>query len=236
MNSYQKNAAVVLDYLSGAGVCQAVYDMSHSCFKKLGKYLSLQKIAFSLEEAEKWLECQTLSDNSIQMYSKAIRQLGDVYKFGHVSFLNRTKLNLEHPFVEVISRYLNEISGSYSSSHLGNTRNRCRFFFGFMQMDRGISDPSGIGYEDILSFHRDLLPSLCKADYGMYKGSVSALLSWMAERGLCPAGFSMLLSMNHAEKAVMLDDLSEGASSDIRKIGKLSLVPDSIFCLHIFVH
>ena len=153
MNSYQKNTVTVLDYLSEAGVCQSVYDMSHSCFTKLGRHLSSRKIDFSLEEAEKWLDGLKLSDASIKMYSKAIRQLGDVYNFGHVCFLNRTNLNLKASFDEVISGYLNGISGSYTPSHLKNIRNRCRFFFGFMQMDRGISNPSRIGYEDILSFY-----------------------------------------------------------------------------------
>ena len=222
MNLYQKNTVTVLDYLSEVGVCQSVYDMSHSCFTKLGRHLSSRNIDFSLKEAEKWLDGLTLSDISIKMYSKAIRQLGDVYNFGHVCFLNRTNLNLKASFDEVISEYLNEISGSYTPSHLKNIRNRCRFFFGFMQMDRGISNPSGIGYEDILSFHRDLLPSLCKADYCMYKGSVSSFLLWMAEMKLCPTGFSMLLSMNHAEKAAMLDDLSSEASLKVREIGGTS--------------
>ena len=96
MNSYQKNTVTVLDYLSEAGVCQSVYDMSHSCFTKLGRHLSSRKIDFSLEEAEKWLDGLKLSDASIKMYSKAIRQLGDVYNFGHVCFLNRANLNLNH--------------------------------------------------------------------------------------------------------------------------------------------
>ena len=95
-------------------------------------------------------------------------------------------------FDELISKYLSAVSGTYAYSHLANILNRCRFFFGFIQMDRQISMPCDIKYRDIMAFCEEALAGLCKADFSMYKSTVMNLLSWMAEQQLCPTGFLML--------------------------------------------
>ena len=140
----------------------------------------------------------------------------DVYQKGRVSFFNRSKLTLTNEFENICSEYLVHISAQYTDSHLRNIRNRCCFFFGFIQMEL---ERSEITYQDILVFYTNALGSLCKANVGMYKGSVSALLSWMAAKKLCPIGLSLLLHMNRADKVLMLNDLPDEVATTIRDIG-----------------
>lgn len=219
MNLYQNNTTIVLNYLSEAEINQTSYRLAHSCFAQLRNYLAANGLTYSKETGQQWLAGQSKSVQTVKIYAKALRQLDDVYQVGHVRFPNRSRVKLTDAFDELILKYLSAVSGTYADSHLANIRNRCRFFFGFMQMDRQIYMPCDIKYRDIMAFCEEALTGLCKADFSMYKSTVMNLLSWMAEQQLCPAGFSMLLFMGHAKKTAMLDSLSQETSEKIRIIG-----------------
>lgn len=219
MNLYQNNTAIVLNYLSEGRGKQTSYWLVHSCFAQLESYLAVNELSYSKEVGQQWLAGQSKSVKTLQIYAKALRQLDDVYRVGHICFSNRSGLKLTDAFDELISKYLSAVSGTYTYSHLANILNRCRFFFGFMQMDRQISMPCDIKYRDIMAFCEEALADLCKADFSMYKSTARNLLSWMAEQQLCPTGFSMLLFMGRAKKTVMLDCLPQETSEKIRTIG-----------------
>ena len=219
MNTFINNADLVLSYLSENSVNQSSYDLAHSCFRQLGDYLKTNNLSYSKEVAQGWLERQTKSKPTLMYYGKALRQLEDVYRVGHVSFFNRSKLVLVTAFDDIVRQYLEEVALSYTDSHLKNIRNRCRYFFGFMQMDRLCNSPESMTYDDILAFYNVAASSLCKADLCMYKGTAMSLLSWMSHHQVCPIGFSMLLFMDHAKKAVMLQDLPSDAGIQVHDIG-----------------
>ena len=218
MNSFQCNTQTVLQYILGRVGKSTHYWLAHSCFNRLGEYLVSSGVSYSNDNACRWLETQEKSENVLRSYSKALRQLQDVYEVGHVRFINRTGIDLEATFEEVIKKYISEISGIYTENHRKNIRNRCQFFFGFIQMDRNCHSLSELTYVDIQAFHNEALTRLCKADFSMYKGSVAGFLSWMAKQQLCPVGFSILLFLTKMEKAVMLNDLPEDVADEIRHI------------------
>jgi hypothetical protein len=101
-------------------------------------------------------------------------------------------------FESIIEEYLKDVSEQYSKKHLPNIRTRCRFLLFFMEMERGRCTIESISYYDILAFCREALSDLCKADSCMYKASAMEFLSWLAARGRCTRGFSLLLFKNGA--------------------------------------
>ena len=176
MNSFRCNSQTVLQYLLERVGKTTPYWLAHSCFDQLGDYLVSNEVSYSNDNVCRWLETQTKSENVLKSYSKALRQLQDVYEVGHVRFINRTGIDLEETFEEVISKYITDISSKYTENHRKNICNRCRFFLGFIQMDRRCSDLSKLSYEDIRAFHNEALARLCKADSSMYKGTVANAL------------------------------------------------------------
>lgn len=219
MDSFQCNSQTVLQYLLERVGKTTPYWLAHSCFEQLEDYLVSNEVSYSNDNVCRWLETQAKSENVLKSYSKALRQLQDVYEVGHVRFINRTGIDLEETFEEVISKYISDLTGIYTDNHRKNIRNRCRFFLGFIQMDRRCSDLSKLSYEDIRAFHNEALTRLCKADSSMYKGTVAKFLSWMAGQQLCPIGVSILLSLTNVEKAVVLDDLPENVVDELKQIG-----------------
>ena len=221
METFYRNSDIVLSYLSESLGKHATYWLVHSCLKQLGGFLETNSQNYSKASAQEWLKKQEKSKSTLQTYSKALRQLEDVYQAGHVSFFNRSHsaMVLAGAFDDLITRFLLEISSSHTASHLANIRNRCRFFFGYMKMDCHCSTPEAMTYDDILAFYNAVAANLSKADRCMYKGTIMNLLSWMSREQICPAGFSMLLFMNRAEKAVMLQNLPSEARIQIEGIG-----------------
>ena len=67
-----------------------------------------------------------------------------------------------------ISSYLIFASGLYSHEHLRNVRNRCRFFFYYLQLERQACPPDSIAYEDVIAFYKEALAGLCDPDFSMY--------------------------------------------------------------------
>lgn len=219
MNVYQSNVAIVLEYLSGNGGDKSVsYSLSHSCFNQLARYLSANGLRYSKTNADKWINLQSRSPKTLMGYRKALRQLDDVYKTGHVCFKNRGRLCLPQEFQDIITDYISAVSAQYKDSHLMNIENRCRFFLGFLHMDRSVSALSDIVYPDIISFYFYAKSELCKADFSMYKGTIKAFLTWISERHLCPEGFSTLLYMNNVEKASWIGDFSMEVEAEIRNL------------------
>ncbi len=222
MNTLINNADLVLSYLSDNSVNQSSYDLARSCFRQLSDYLEANNLSYSKDVAQSWLEQQTKSKPTLMCYGKALRQLEDVYQVGHVSFFNRSRMVLVTAFSDIVEKYLEEVALSYSDSHLISIRNRCRFFFGFMQMERFREAPGDITYADIMAFYNAADLNLSKVDLCLYKGTIMNLLKWMSGNQICPAGFSMLLFMGRAKKIVMLEDLPEEARIQIHDMGAAS--------------
>lgn len=59
----------------------------------------------------------------------------------------------------------------HSESHLSNIRNRCRYFFGFLQQEQLLSSPYEISYNDVHAFCEGPIHDLCTAGACMYKGN-----------------------------------------------------------------
>ena len=108
MNSFRCNSQTVLQYLLERVGKTTPYWLAHSCFDQLGDYLVSNEVSYSNDNVCRWLETQTKSENVLKSYSKALRQLQDVYEVGHVRFINRTGIDLEETFEEVISKYITD--------------------------------------------------------------------------------------------------------------------------------
>ena len=222
MNSFKCNSQIVLEYLLERIGKTTPYWLAHSCFKQLEEYLVSNGVSYSNEIVTKWLSIQVKSKGAMLSFSKALRQLQDVYEVGHVRFINRTGIKLKASFEKIISSYMSYVSDKYTDSHQKNILFRCRFFFGFIQMDCACSDPSELTYEDLQTFCCESLVNLSKADFSMYKGTITNLLFWMSEQGMCPIGFAIFLSLPKIEKAVFINELPMSVQDDIRNIESLS--------------
>lgn len=215
MNRFHKNTEIVLNYTFECTGYSSRYWLSHSCFRQLGQYLQTNILEYSPEVSEVWLLKQEKSDSILCGYRNAIARLNDVYRTGHVCFVNRTKSCLNNASKDILNDYLTDVSSEYTDSHLCNIENRCRFFLCYVEMDRNVSSPGELTYDDILAFLNGPLTGLCKAVTCMYKGTVRKLLYWMHRQGKCTAGFAMILEQNHASKVLLLKDLPKEDVSSI---------------------
>lgn len=232
MNLFQRNTQSVLNYMTAHSIGQTQYWLCHSCYAQLHRYLNENGLNYSLKHANRWLEEQSKSKVTMQAYAKAILRLDDIYKVGHIRFANRFRQSLSETFNDTISSYLSDISGIYSENHLPNIRNRCRYFFSFLQQEQMLSSPYEVSYKDVLAFCKGPLHDLCAADVCMYKGTAMKFLLWMAEHQMCPIGYSMILHMNRAEKIIMLDTLPREAAEVIHALKDDSLIdfpPDEFY-------
>lgn len=232
MNLFQCNTQSVLNYMMEHSCGQTQYSLFHSCYAQLDRYLNEHCLNYSLDNANQWLEGQSKSNVAMQAYEKAILRLDDIYKAGHIRFANRFRKSLSGTFDDIISSYLSDVLNLYSEKHLPNIRNRCRYFFSFLQQEQVLSSPYDISYNDILAFYKGPLHDLSAVGSCMYKGTVMKFLSWMALHQMCPIGFSMILHMNHAEKIIMLEDLAGEAAEVVRSLKKDSYIdfpPDEFY-------
>lgn len=204
MNSFNCNSQTVLDYLSDNKVSASCYALHRTCYARLSKYFEKRGTGYSIEQALVWHHSLALSDKTRSKYAGAITCLDDVFRVGKVSFRNRPRIRLAEQYETIVSSYLIFASGLYSHEHLRNVRNRCRFFFYYLQLERQACPPDSIAYEDVIAFYKEALAGLCDPDFSMYKSSTMTLLAWMAGQGLCSPGLSILLKTNLAEKTVSL--------------------------------
>lgn len=204
MNSFNCNSQTVLDYLSDNKVSASCYALHRTCYARLSKYFEKRGTGYSIEQALVWHHSLALSDKTRSKYAGAITRLDDVFRVGKVSFRNRPRIRLAEQYETIVSSYLIFASGLYSHEHLRNVRNRCRFFFYYLQLERQSCPPDSIAYEDVIAFYKEALAGLCDPDFSMYKSSTMTLLAWMAGQGLCSPGLSILLKTNLAEKTVSL--------------------------------
>ena len=232
MNSFQCNTQLVLNYMTDHSCGQTQYSLYHSCYTQLARYLNENGLNYSPENANRWLEGQSKSKVTMQAYAKAILRLDDIYKAGYIRFANRFRQSLSETFDEIISSYLSDVSEIYSENHLPNIRNRCRYFFSFLQQVQMLSSPYELSYNDVLAFYKGPLHDLSAADACMYKGTVMKFLLWMAGHRMCPFGLSMILHMNRAEKIIMLDDLPMEAAEVIQALkhdSHIDFPPDEFY-------
>lgn len=239
MNSFERHTQTVMDYLTKNQVSKYSCTLHMKCYSRLGSYLGERCLDYSIEEANTWLEGLSVSRSTMIGYSSAITRLDDVFQTGRVCFEHRPRITLTGQYEAVVSSYLTYASGLYTDEHLKNIRNRCRFFFSYLQLERHACPPDQVSYEDVISFYEEALPGLSGPDICMYKGSVMNLLSWMAEQGMCTVGLSMILKINRAEKLLNLEDLPRESADAIRAIRESSqrdfpaeefLVAASEFC------
>lgn len=223
MNSFNCNSQTVLDYLSDNKVSASCYALHRTCYARLSKYFEKRGTGYSIEQALVWHHGLALSDKTRSKYAGAITRLDDVFRVGKVSFRNRPRIRLAEQYETIVSSYLIFASGLYSHEHLRNVRNRCRFFFYYLQLERQACPPDSIAYEDVIAFYKEALAGLCDPDFSMYKSSTMTLLAWMAGQGLCSPGLSILLKTNLAEKTVSLDVLPKKSLKIMMQLKKTSI-------------
>ena len=224
MNSFERHTQTVMDFLTKNQVSDSSCTLHMKCYSQLGSYLGERGLDYSVDEANSWLEGLSKSRLTKIRYRAAIIRLDDVFKTGKVSFWHRPRITLDGQYESVVSSYLTYASGLYSDEHILNIRNRCRFFFSYLQLERNACPPDQISYEDVIGFYQKALPGLSPADTCMYKGSAMNLLAWMAEQGMCTAGLSMVLKVKSAENMLFLEDLPSESADVIRGMRNSSML------------
>ena len=214
MITFQRNFQIVLSYLEKYDEKPDSIRLHQACYSQIGVFLKERSILYSHENALEWLREQSGPKALMGTFATAVARINDVYQSGHVRFQHRVRKQLCPAFESIIEEYLKDVSEQYSKKHLPNIRTRCRFLLFFMEMERGRCTIESISYYDILAFCREALSDLCKADSCMYKASAMEFLSWLAARGRCTRGFSLLLFKNRATKVLTLENMpSESAKS-----------------------
>jgi hypothetical protein len=149
-----------------------------------------------------------------------LKKLNDIYEIGEIKKEHRIGTRpvywrLLTPFLKIITAFLEDCQGTYSTEHLPNIKGRCARFFMFLQ-EHGIKEVSRITYDLILEFHK----VNCQASFeqGMYEASICSLLLYLYRQGKYTIGFSLLLNPLRFRKVLFLSDSSQ---EDVEKIQKL---------------
>ena len=122
------------------------------------------------------------------------------------------KLELLPQFENEIDEYLNACKEIYSESQQRNIRLRCTGFMRFLQ-NRGLTEVSATGYEDIIAYHKDN-PDRKRIYRMLYESSIKMFLYHLAEKGTCSHGLGWFLHYMQSDMIVSVD-IVNSISSEI---------------------
>ena len=125
-------------------------------------------------------------------------------------------------FENDINEYLSTCKEIYSESHQRNIRFRCNNFMRFIQ-NRGLTDASELGYEDILAYHLDV-PHKERIDRMLYESSIKLFLSHLARKGMCSHGLGWYLHYLQSDRILTADAVA-GIISEISNCTESNPLP-----------
>lgn len=215
MNDFQIDKAAVLQYVSQNSSSPVVYSQTSSAFRQLTDYLSCNQLAYTPENSMHWLQTARGCRGTLNNYSRALRQLQDMFEYGEISLKNMFRCKLPEQFESLIKSYTNDVSADYTQSHLKNIDTRCRFFLRHLFLKSGLQKIEDLSYQDVLDFYDTTLQDLNKPDICMYKATIMKFLAWLSDHQGCTIGFSLLFHFEYRNKVLDMDRfLADGNNID----------------------
>ena len=118
-----------------------------------------------------------------------------------------SKIILLRQFEDAINEYLDACKLVYSKTQCRNIKFRCKRFMKFLQ-NRGLTEVSALGYEDIQAYHMDVLHKK-RIDRMLYESSIKLFLSHLAEKGICSHGLGWFLHYLQSDRIVSMDAVAD---------------------------
>lgn len=194
MEQYETNVTVVMDFLKSEHFSHSVLCVHKLCYQELRSYLKQSGVVYSSSAAYQWIE----ANQSVWSYRKytswrhCIDQLEDVYASGQISPDNLSPRKsayaaLNESFKAILDDFI-------SGRALDDDRYRisCSRFLLFLQ-DNSVGSIQELGYGMLIKFHyTDHHRSSKSKD--VYEDLIRTFLRYLAEKGLCTYGFSLVLN------------------------------------------
>jgi len=122
---------------------------------------------------------------------------------GHKS---HCKFTLLPQFEDDINEYLSACKKIYSEAQRRNIKFRCISFMRFLQ-NRGLTEASGLRYEDILAYHvAD--PHRERINRMLSESSIKLFLAHLANKGICSYGLGWFLHYLQSDRIVMAETIT----------------------------
>ena len=160
MDLYDSNVQKVMHYLKTENYSEGSISGHRVFYRELKEVLVKENKTYSSEKALAWVLYMVDDWNDRQnKYAPAyLKKLNDIYEIGEIKEEHRIGTRpvyqrLLTPFQKVITAFLKDCEGTYSTGHLPNIKARCARFFLFLQ-EHDIKEVSRITYEVILKFHK----------------------------------------------------------------------------------
>lgn len=144
----------------------------------------------------------------------------DVYEVGTVlpKHMPHRKTKLLPQFEDEINEYLNACKETYSKIQQCNIKTRCTGFMRFLQ-NRGLTEVSALGYEDILAYHEDF-PHKERVNRILYESSIKLFLSNLAVKERCSHGLGWFLHYLKSNRIMATDTVKDIPCAKLGPEGK----------------
>jgi len=198
MDQYNKNVAIILDYLFKNKYCSTTIQANKRCFCKLKAYLSNKGIDYSPEIADEWLasENSSICNTDKNPAKVALVRLRDVYETGRIKPDHETKPFLSYSVLKEdlkisIDEYLISLEGKVTAVTIDNHKHACARFMVYLQKN-GISSIFGLTYDLLIHFYKEDIHH-GKWGKGQLNGALSTMFKYFYDKGNVPYGFTILI-------------------------------------------
>lgn len=229
MKTYQTDVVAMIDFLKAKEVCKSSIKSHEDCYDQFRIFLQEQKLDWCNDAVEQWLAELKDSANTSRYcaWSQYMWQLQEFAESGTVSDSHLHLIWSSYdrlgciPLREELDDFLSAYTNHYTDKCLRLTRN-CLGEVLMYFSDRGRNKTEDITYDDILSYYR-WSEHLSQKRRAICLGHLTRFLSFMAEKGKCPAGYHLYLNDHYAPYVGNISTFTEEHKAEIHALEKDSL-------------
>jgi len=201
MNTFQKNTAIVLDFMKEKGYSDHSIHCYAKIYQSLAEYLSTNTLKYTPEFGMTLLSAQSDIPFGVKgsfIQAASISKLNDVYENGAILYAQTSprkiysRLTLVSAYEAAASEFMLQCSTTFTKSQMENARRRCILLLKFLQ-SRGKQEFSDVQYEDILIYHHEELKHLKKQSRIVEESTIHQFLKYLAENGYIRHGFYLYM-------------------------------------------
>lgn len=229
MKIYQTDVAGMIGFLKAKKVCRSSIKSHEDCYDRFRTFLQEQKLNWCNDAVDLWLVELKDSVNTSQycVWAQYMWQLQEFSESGTVSDSHLHLIWSSYdrlgciPLRAELDDFLSAYTDHYTEKCLRLTRN-CLGEVLMYFVDRGRNKTEDITYNDIISYY-NWSNHFSRKRRAICLGHLTRFLSFMSEKGKCPAGYSLYLNDHYAP---YVGNIS--AFSNEHKTTILALAEDSL--------
>lgn len=214
---------LALSYLDENHFKRCTIRLSITCYKRLQAYLEQERISYSPDNANVWLNSikGTISDSRWHSYHAALVRLQDICETGdvrieHVNKHRPSYESLEDTLAQDLDRYLVSRKDVLAEVTISNHRSCCSRFLLYLQ-DNDIKSITDISLSLLCSFHEDFHGNGRWSQMQVY-GCVSNMLRYFCSCGEISYSLTILLHYLSLGKGCFWNDTSSDVHNEIRRL------------------